>query len=81
MIASVFEAGFDGDLLGTVEDLSPDCRKDFCDSCGDCLACYGHEPCYVGGDGVGGHDWVIYADETETLDRHGIDLEELRDDG
>jgi hypothetical protein len=29
------------------------CGEDFCDRCGDCLACYGDDPCYDGGD----HNW------------------------
>jgi len=24
----------------------PECGEDFCDTCGDCLACYGDDPCY-----------------------------------
>jgi hypothetical protein len=38
------------------------CGEDFCDRCGDCLACY-DEPgyCYDGGD----HVWVVYAEDAE----------------
>ena len=25
------------------------CGEDFCDECGDCLACYGSDPCFDGG--------------------------------
>lgn len=25
-----------------------ECGVDFCDTCGDCMACYGGEPCYTG---------------------------------
>ncbi len=33
----------------------PECGKHFCDSCGDCLHCYGGDPCPYG------HHWfVIY---------------------
>lgn len=40
---------------GTVAtiDADPICGEDFCDICGDCLACYGDLPC-VDGD----HLWV-----------------------
>jgi hypothetical protein len=27
------------------EDREPECGVDFCDSCGDCLHCYGGDPC------------------------------------
>ena len=32
------------------EDKVPDCGKDFCEECGDCIACYGGENCYLGGE-------------------------------
>jgi len=28
----------------------PECGVDFCEVCGDCIACYGGDPCYTGGD-------------------------------
>ena len=31
-------------LIGTEEAL-PECGQDFCDVCGDCLACYGEDDC------------------------------------
>jgi hypothetical protein len=37
----------------------PRCGEDFCDWCGDCLRCYGNDPCPRGGE----HAWVIYADQ------------------
>lgn len=33
------------------------CGEDFCDACGDCLACYGGDVCY-GQDPPGEHVWV-----------------------
>jgi hypothetical protein len=27
--------------------MIPICGEDFCDSCGDCLACYGEDVCYA----------------------------------
>lgn len=38
----------------------PECGKDFCDTCGDCLHCYGGEECYPRGEAEGQHRWVIY---------------------
>jgi hypothetical protein len=43
-----------------VIDAEPECGEDFCDQCGDCLACYSGDPCYDGGDG---HTWVVYAED------------------
>jgi hypothetical protein len=42
----------------------PECGEDFCDRCGDCLACYG-DGCYTGGDDPDprGHFWVKYYNE------------------
>jgi len=37
---------------------TPICGEDFCDSCGDCLACYGGDWCPEGG-----HTWVVYAED------------------
>lgn len=31
------------------------CGEDFCDRCGDCLACYGDDPCLD----EGNHDWPV----------------------
>jgi len=40
------------------QDREPECNKDFCERCGDCLVCYGGEPCAESqGDK---HVWVIY---------------------
>ena len=41
------------------EDEIPVCGQDFCDTCGDCLHCYGDLGC-IGG---GGHFWVKYIEE------------------
>ena len=35
--------------------------EDFCDRCGDCLACYGEENCYPDGSDHGDH--VVEADD------------------
>jgi hypothetical protein len=34
---------------------APECGRDFCDQCGDCLACYASDPCHESSDGV--HTW------------------------
>ena len=41
------------------EDRTPQCGKDFCDTCGDCLHCYEGDPCFTGRD-RGKHIWLIY---------------------
>jgi len=46
-----------------VVDAEPDCGVDFCDACGDCLHCYGGDPCYKGGGEYGEHLWIKYVDE------------------
>ena len=54
-VASVYADG-GVELLGTVE-LDIECGQAFCDTCGDCLVCFGADPCM----GVAsGHYFVIY---------------------
>jgi len=55
-----------------VEDAEPECGEDFCDLCGDCLACYG-DYCVHNNDGA--HYWVEYEDEDE------VENKEKNDDG
>ena len=45
-----------GRILIREENAEPVCGKDFCDDCGDCLACYIEDPCYDGSV----HRWVEY---------------------
>lgn len=45
-----------------IVDANPVCGVDFCDECGDCLACYADNPCYPSG---GKHTWVTYRPEEE----------------
>jgi hypothetical protein len=40
-----------------IEEATPKCGEDFCDRCGDCLACFGEDPCV---DGHREHLWVVY---------------------
>ena len=59
MKAWVFSAGvFAGEV-----DMEPECGVDFCDICGDCLACYGGDDCYLAE-----HRWAVYL-EDEGLER------------
>jgi hypothetical protein len=48
----------DGIMILEEEDANPVCGVDFCDNCGDCLACYGNEPCVYGE-----HHWVKYEED------------------
>lgn len=66
MSASLYN-GTGNDYLGTINNVSPICGVDFCDSCGDCLACYDSDPCPTRDN----HQWVVYEDElTQFIDRH-----------
>ena len=42
------------------EEATPECGVDFCDSCGDCLSCYGSDECQTSESGE--HFWVEYED-------------------
>lgn len=42
------------------EERVPECGEDFCERCGDCLACQG-DVCYVSdSENLVGHVWVVY---------------------
>ena len=56
-----FVYDYKGEKLLKVEEAEPECGEDFCDTCGDCLRCYGGEACYVAADGE--HWWVVYEEE------------------
>lgn len=59
MIKHIYnEAGTE--LIKSVEAI-PKHMEDFCDSCGDCLDCYGSDPCADGDF----HLWVQYGDDPE----------------
>ena len=45
-----------------VEDREPECGHDFCNLCGECLACFGDPPCYES-DNQGPHVWVVYVED------------------
>lgn len=55
MIALVEQA--DGSYVEE-ERGEPECGTHFCDKCGDCLHCYGGDPCYTGS--TDQHMWVVY---------------------
>jgi hypothetical protein len=49
----------DAEVMSTAcENPVPRCGEDFCDRCGDCLACYGSENCWAGGVDNGSHVWI-----------------------
>ena len=47
------------------EEAEPECGEDFCDSCGDCLVCYGDDPCYGSDPPKPEHYWVEYLDHEQ----------------
>ena len=49
-----------GEGLLRTEEAEPECGKDFCDNCGDCLYCYGDEECTCSNNGK--HHWAEYED-------------------
>ena len=55
MLAQVLGGGAHAEWV----EAQPVCGVDFCDECGDCLACYGPDECVRS---VSGHWWVVYAD-------------------
>ena len=64
MTKNIYDAR--GITLRRQEEAKPLCGEDFCDRCGDCLACYGDGACYDTGDEQGSHFWVVYDGEAET---------------
>lgn len=53
----------EGNKLLRIEEATPICG-DYCDTCGDCLHCYGGEPCYESQGGE--HFWVTYEQAAPT---------------
>lgn len=51
----------DDSLLRT-ENRETVCGRDFCDRCGDCLNCFGGDPCYDGSEDYGAHLFIVYED-------------------
>jgi len=54
-----------GMILLRTEEATPVCQTDFCDRCGDCLAC-SDDQCLENGE----HFWVQYG-ETPEKEEHG----------
>lgn len=49
--------------------------EDFCEQCGDCLACYGEDDCYGNGEHDGEkHDLHIYLEDLRVNDREGVKM-------
>ena len=63
MLVPVYDA-FGEKILGHLERAGPVCNEDHCDSCGDCLYCYGEDPCP---EGI--HTWLYYIDRLSPEDR------------
>lgn len=61
MKCKIYRMGEKEDILVRIEDREPECGRDFCDTCGECLVC-GWDICYGHS---GGHMWVKYEDELE----------------
>ncbi len=51
------------DLILVEKSMKPVCGEDFCDTCGDCLNCYGDDPCYHGDGFKAKHVWVFYQED------------------
>jgi len=49
------------DLILIEKSVKPVCGEDFCDTCGDCLNCYGDLTCLRNKDGK--HFWVFYQED------------------
>lgn len=49
---------------GSVEvvEAEPVCSQDYCDTCGDCLACFGDTSCIIGLEKKREHLWIVYED-------------------
>lgn len=60
-------ADYNGKLTGETENSDPVCGKDFCDTCGDCLACFWEDDC--NGEEGQNHFWVRYLDRKATNDQ------------
>jgi hypothetical protein len=58
--------GVSGRLLHT-EEREPVCGENFCDTCGDCLACYGSDPCCPDGENRDSHYWVEYQETSAAI--------------
>lgn len=51
-------------------DLVPQCGKDFCDECSDCLSCFEGDSCQPS---EGEHAWIVYPDQVDDFrERMGL---------
>ena len=73
MIRNVYDST--GMRLLRTEEAEPVCGENFCERCGDCLHCYGGDPCYVPSDSdddtphiLSEHFWVVYEDDLPVLE-------------
>jgi hypothetical protein len=58
-----------------VEEAEPVCAEDFCDRCGDCLACYGAEPC-IGNEPE--HYWVEFVEPVKPEPKEEVHVSDIR---
>ena len=56
-----------GRKLLRTEEAVPECGKDFCDRCGDCLHCDGGNPCYGANGEEFEHFWVEYEEQDDVI--------------
>ncbi|MBZ0292493.1 MAG: hypothetical protein K8L99_07980 [Anaerolineae bacterium] len=58
MKASIYDEKTD-EFMGTAN-LAPVCGEDYCESCGECLACCGEDSCWIYDVEQDEHFWVVY---------------------
>jgi hypothetical protein len=61
--------------LVEIVEAKPVCGLDFCDSCGDCLACYGGDPCWDTYPVYGEHYWIEYLESEQTMKKTRLEQE------
>jgi hypothetical protein len=71
MKVAVYDSHGNGPI-GSLEREREVCGRDFCDECGDCLHCYGDDPCV--NDGV--HRWLYYLNDLSQEDRVNVEFNE-----
>ena len=61
MKCSIYDEKTD-EFMG-ISNLEPVCGQDYCESCFECLACWGGDPCWFNDVDQGEHFWVVYVNE------------------
>lgn len=57
---------------------SPVCGEDFCETCGDCLACHWEDPC-AGNEYAPWHTWYVPAEDAAEWWANHPDAKEIAD--